>query len=1076
MSSEEDYSGGGDSSNDDDNEDEPTRPTRGVSRRGAVPRGTAAAGAPTSSSSSRRNPRRYTTAEMDKEIAMYKEKYNDEGESGSSSESYGSSDDGAAAKTKQKKKKPVRKSGYKKPTPKKKPAKKAGSKKISRRNNKNDDFIAESDEDAFDEEEEIPSSDEESPDEDEGGEWNQNNASDANDSSDAASEGEEDDDSDSDFGAPSRKKKRGASKKKKVAAKKATPKKRATRNTRSVYQEESSEEEEIEPEIEYDTTPSGSRRPRRHCKTATQAKIDQMVKKDMQSEQEALGGVLQDDDMEHMLEEDDGQYDIHKESSEDSESDRGVIGKRIKSKKSPAKKKVVAKYDEDDSYGEDAPSEEDEGDEDMSDYDESDDGVTKQQSRRSSRSSPRKSAQSKATSYKDVDESEDDIGTADEDSNDEATGPSILLSPAKKSSVAAGSYGSPTSRQRARARMGRTPLNVHDDDESNSSDSEERSNNKKKKPKRKRRKMGADESDYSEEEEEEAAEHDSDESSSEGGGTRKRSGKIRHNLLKQSPTKLKSTHIHCPSKIDDITMMNLPKNKPHVCYIAPDGKSRHCFTLDTLYRIAISANKNDESTTSAPLSGKKLTFLQPPHFRSPMEDDLVDQIAGRFGRAALVIENSPIYKKMNQISRGGFSSTMLDDELEEFDEDGEYVGYDDDESGAVRSTNFQDRFDRYLQNLMGSTDVYCCPLCYNEADRRLGTMQDEEMWEDDESDDGGENHGKEGENADRFSFLDDPVTILGCLDDHKFEVAATFCFRLLSGVKKHLKVVHGVNIKEVEGNDLFKRFQVRASDGLLQSWLKRSLRHNTVQGDMMRYWLQGENQSFVLLLSQIDKGQLRGEQSGEYGGDFSLSFPNRAKKIWHDVKGPYLKEHDMGDFIAEEGEEESEDEGGGIAVNPNFTPPDAKGGAVKSSMEQMIENLKKRNSTSLKKRNSTVFDDSSNDDPGESSDDDELEILPKAQQYEEVEEEDEWTKSKSLKSQKAKQTQKLMKDNSDDDDVFESDAEKEPKAQLNGSARKRVIDDGNVLDSDEEKKQPTKEAMNGSARKRVLESSDEESY
>ena len=271
-----------------------------------------------------------------------------------------------------------------------------------------------------------------------------------------------------------------------------------------------------------------------------------------------------------------------------------------------------------------------------------------------------------------------------------------------------------------------------------------------------------------------------------------------------SPSRLRTTHVDCPSKTDDITMMKLPKDKPHVCYIAPDGETRHCFTLETLYRIAIFAPKNiDDNNNNAP---EQLQFLQPPHFRSPMEDDMIDQIGSRFGRGALVIENSTLYKKMKQRSWGGSVgfADALDDEMDEFDSDGEYTGG----TGGV-GQNFNDRFQRYVQNLMGSQDVYCCPVCYIEADRRLGNMGDEEIAEDDPSDDV---DNANTEHVDRFSFLDDPLTILGHLDHQTFEIASTFCFRLLSGVKNHLKAVHGVNLKEVEGNDLFKRFQVSYSD------------------------------------------------------------------------------------------------------------------------------------------------------------------------------------------------------------------------------------------------------------------------
>mmetsp|Transcript_31199 Transcript_31199/g.65789 ORF Transcript_31199/g.65789 Transcript_31199/m.65789 type:complete len:823 (-) Transcript_31199:108-2576(-) len=822
--------------------------------------------------------------------------------------------------------------------------------------------------------------------------------------------------------------------------------------------------------------------------------MHQVVQADMQSEREALGGVLEDDDMELLENSDDKGNDDNDNSGSSSGEEPAAKGSgrgnnKKKSKVSTPKK--GNKYDDDEDYDEDAPSDtnnDSDDDDDMSNYEEeSENDMPKRQTARRNKSS-------KPTSYKDVDEREEEIGTADEDSNDEATGPSLLMSPAKKSS-AAGSYGSPSSRARARARMGRTPLDVHENgasDESESDFNEGRKAKKKTKPKKKRRKLSANsdndsDSDYSDR---------SNDSSAEGESANQKRPPPQHALLKsrQSPTKLKTTHINCPSTTDDITMMNLPKSKPHVCYIAPDGKSRHCFTLDTLYRIAISSksSNNDDAAANAlaALDSGKLNFLQPPHFRSPMEDDLVDQIASRFGRGALVIEKSAVYKKMmGQYGGGSRLSSGMDDELDEFDEDGEYIGYNTHNTagGGATTTNFQDRFERYMQSLMGSNDVYCCPLCYNEADRRLGNATDEEMWEDDESTTAGESGHENDGGEDRFSFLDDPLTILSSLDHEEFQVASTFCFRLLSGVKNHLKVVHGVNTKEVVGNDLFQRFQIRASDGLLQSWLRKSLRQNTVQGDMMRYWLNGENQSFVLLLSQIDKGRLRGEQSGEYGSNFSNSFPNRARRIWRDVSAPYLKVHDMDDFIAEEGDEEVEDEedegaAAGVPVNPNFTPPDAKGGDFKSPEERMMEHLQKKN---RRKQNFNDSDDSSGksngDNDGASSDDDDLEVLPKPQQYEEVEDEDEWTKSKRFNSaKKAKQNLKSTGDEeSEDDNVFDSDAEKpkQPKAQMNGvAAGKRVIDDGNEFDSDTEKPKPKAPMNSGSARKRVIESSDEESF
>jgi hypothetical protein len=167
-----------------------------------------------------------------------------------------------------------------------------------------------------------------------------------------------------------------------------------------------------------------------------------------------------------------------------------------------------------------------------------------------------------------------------------------------------------------------------------------------------------------------------------------------------------------------------------------------------------------------------------------------------------VIENSSLYKKLKNRSVGNFRGDVdLDDEMDAFDSDGEFVGG----RAAGGAQNFDERFQRYVQSFMGSQDIYCCPLCYNEAYRRLGCQGDEEMIEDDASDSDGEKEVKE----DRFNFLDDPMTILGSVDNHRFVTAASFCFKLLVGVKNHLRSVHHVDVTVVQGNDLFKRFQVR---------------------------------------------------------------------------------------------------------------------------------------------------------------------------------------------------------------------------------------------------------------------------
>ena len=824
------------------------------------------------------------------------------------------------------------------------------------------------------------------------------------------SESNESESSDSDFGAPppSSRKRRGKAGAKKsttknkpsrAAARTKTP--RSTRATRKVYKDEndqSSSEDEI---IQYDTTPSGTRRPRRSCSQQTKQRMSNVVKQDMKSEREALGGVLEDDDkelLENSSSGDEGTKNNNNDGDDDDANDRR-LQKQVRQtnvkKRSVRRKRKLGDESTDEDYDENnSESDQDddfiENDDDDEDYEIGSDDMAVSK-RRITRKQTRGSK--KKPSYTEIEE--DDIGTADESTSDEETAPSILTSPAKKSP---GTYGTPASRKKARMEMnGRIPLQLREDGSSNEEQGEDSdeyipsSRNRKSTKARKRR-------------------HYMDSSDSDNSNVQKGSSPI---------TKLRTTCIKCSSVIDDITMMNLPKNKPHVCYIAPDGKSRHCFTLDTLYRIAISAKSDNDSTSSSPLK-----FLQPPHFRSLMEGGLIDQIASRFGRPALVIENSSVYKK---IKGGRLGSSNLD-ELDEFDEDGNYVGDDREVDGA----NFQDRFQRFITTLMGSSDIYCCPLCYIEADRRLGHQNDDEMIEDDESEDGQVNDSHE----DRFAFVDDPLTILGNLDDDIFEVASTFCFRLLSGLKKHLKVVHGVNLSDIEGNDLFKRFQVRASDGLLQRWLQKNLRRNTVQGDMMRYWNSGENQSFLLLLSQIDSTE------PEYSSDFSLSFPNRARKIWNQVASPYMKHgQDMDDFIADD--DESEESGNNVPINPHFTPPSTLQSEpdFKSPEEEIIENLQKKN------RYKSTSNDSK--DESSSSDDEELEILEPAPSEES--EEDEWTKSKSFQT-RVKQKSKSSTQESDTENEFDAEVE--------------IIDEKSKV-----KSPPT------SARKRIMESSsDEESY
>ena len=92
--------------------------------------------------------------------------------------------------------------------------------------------------------------------------------------------------------------------------------------------------------------------------------------------------------------------------------------------------------------------------------------------------------------------------------------------------------------------------------------------------------------------------------------------------------------------------------------------------------------------------------------------------------------------------------------------------------------------------------------------------RDDESDEDDgDFDDNGDNNRAPSEN------VYDPMLVLGWLDSEKFEGASAFFFTKLALVKEHLRTDHKVDTRGLEGNDLYKRYRVRAADGLVQRFL-----------------------------------------------------------------------------------------------------------------------------------------------------------------------------------------------------------------------------------------------------------------
>ena len=372
----------------------------------------------------------------------------------------------------------------------------------------------------------------------------------------------------------------------------------------------------------------------------------------------------------------------------------------------------------------------------------------------------------------------------------------------------------------------------------------------------------------------------------------------------------------CPSTNDAVTAEALPRK--HVCFISPDGTSRQCFALSTLHKIATSTVC--QQIRQDHLTGRmEQTFLQPPHFRSKMSDDLLDQIASRFGRDALQL-GGEFYKR----SKTTHSENTDNEEEVVFDSDDDDDDDDDDEAFAKQVQN-------YVRDIMGSKDLYVCPLCYVVARRKYrlhkklnvtaeATKTDDELYELYV-----ESHGS------------DPMEVMRYIDRNyvdSFTLSSSFCFPRASQVKQHIRDDHGLPTRHVDGNDLYLSFKVRETDGLLQRFLKAKFRGHVNQGAMMRYWFAGGNRfDFLYLYSLVEEAAVHrslpaGDESDSdddqeiaqafmaKARQFFDSFDVLAKRLWHMLSEPYrrasrnemkefIDDDDHGDQIYGDGEDEA---------------------------------------------------------------------------------------------------------------------------------------------------------------------------
>lgn len=214
----------------------------------------------------------------------------------------------------------------------------------------------------------------------------------------------------------------------------------------------------------------------------------------------------------------------------------------------------------------------------------------------------------------------------------------------------------------------------------------------------------------------------------------------------------------CPSKKDAITNQRLRKN--HLCWVSPEGGTRKCYNIRTLQKVSRAKNKG--------------VLLQPPHFRRNLSAQIQNQIAATFGHRSILLDHDV----------GGCRD---------------------------RGNDFQNRLTSYMKGLMGSKDLYVCPVCYGFKYSNMAGIAISDYQ-------------SICEEISSRSYKVDPMSILsgyaGCGTTAKgLRLASTFCFRTLVDLKTHLDCDHKINVSDVVGNDLFKAYQIRAADGLLQRWL-----------------------------------------------------------------------------------------------------------------------------------------------------------------------------------------------------------------------------------------------------------------
>ncbi len=432
----------------------------------------------------------------------------------------------------------------------------------------------------------------------------------------------------------------------------------------------------------------------------------------------------------------------------------------------------------------------------------------------------------------------------------------------------------------------------------------------------------------------------------------------------------------CNSTHDSITKDPFPVGSDHVCFcMGKDDNEKQCFSLETLIKTSKSLGKRH--------------WLQPPHFRTKMNDEMLEQLRLKFGEHIVNFFDESWNRSKSPSKHQMYSQHRSDEE------------------------GFDSVLNAYLYSFMGSQDLYVCPICYHMAVKAsVDHAQADDGGNGNESDDEDLHSQKED-----YGWLDDldlnsadPMYTLSDLchendgdGDGDNEIAslqtsATFCFRHIAKLKAHLKKCHGVQdeLKGLSnGNDMFKRYRIRATDGLLQSYLHAQ--NCKLAGAMPRYWRQGNAGLFLELVFLVD--HLKEKVSPEAYLFCANIGKERSKHIWEVAAQPFVNEgEDDMDFI-HEGSVDSENESSSDDMNDLDSKDEAPAGMHPE--EEIVRHMRL-----LRGKNSDdEYSSSSSDSSGKSTPDKEnsengsvlMNSSRKEDYYTSESEEDDWVKEKRFR-------------------------------------------------------------------------------